>query len=168
MRTVTIENREEIFQIIRSCKTCYVSFCDGNFPYVVPMNFALDQESIILHMAQSGRKWEMLVKNPNVCITWVSGEKIAWQDIEVGCSYRVKSKSVILEGKAEITEDYAEKLDGMTKLMAQYSDRVFKFSVPSLRNVGVVKVRIKEISAKKFGAKAITPWNQHEPDEDEE
>ena len=168
MRTLKIENREEINQIILSCNTCFVSFCDGNVPYVVPMNFALNQEYVILHMAQSGRKWEVLGKNPHVCITWISGEKIAWQDIEVACSYRVVSKSVIVEGTAEFIDDYPEKLECMTKLMAQYSDLTFKFSAPSIRNVGVVKVKIKEISARKFGAKAITPWNRDDPGENGE
>jgi len=168
MRTLKIEDRKEIDEIIRSCKTCFVSFCEGDIPYVVPMNFALDQDCIILHMAQAGRKWETLRRNHNVCITWISGEKIAWQDVNVGCSYRVKSKSVIIEGQAEIVDDFREKTECMEKLMAQYTTIAFKFSVPSIRNVGVVKVRIKEISARKFGAKAITPWNrQDSTDEDD-
>ena len=168
MRTLKIEDRKEIDEIIRSCKTCFVSFCEGDIPYVVPMNFALDHDTIILHMAKEGRKWEILSKNPNVCIIWISGEKIAWQDIQVGCSYRVKSKSVIAEGIATIIDDVDEKTECMVKLMAQYSNLNFRFSVPSIRNVGVVRVNIKKISARKFGAKAITPWNQNETgDEDE-
>lgn len=168
MRTLNIDSREEIDRIIRSCKTCFVAFCDGDQPYVVPMNFALDQDDVILHMAQSGRKWAMLQKNPKVCISWISGERIAWQDVKVGCSYRVKSKSVIVEGKAEFIDDFVEKEDCMQKLMAQYSDLPFKFSAPAIRNVGVFKVRISEISAKKFGAKAITAWNRNEvPEEDD-
>jgi uncharacterized protein len=168
MRTVKIENRDEIDQIIRSCKTCFVSFCESNIPYVVPMNFALEDHAVILHMAQSGRKWDILKKNPNVCINWVSGEKIAWQDIEVGCSYRVKSKSVIVEGIAEVIEDHNEKVNCMKKVMAQYSSLTFRFSPPSIQNVGVIKIHIQTISARKFGAKAQTPWNQHDTSLDDE
>jgi nitroimidazol reductase NimA-like FMN-containing flavoprotein (pyridoxamine 5'-phosphate oxidase superfamily) len=132
------------------------------------MNFALDDDDIILHMAQSGKKWNILKNNPHVCICWVLGEKIAWQDVGVACSYRVKSKSVIVDGKAEIINDHSEKLKCMENLMAQYSNLPFKFSVPSINNVGVVKVHIEKISGKKFGAKTITPWNQSDsPTEDE-
>ena len=168
MRTLTIENRDEIDQIIWSCKTCFLSLCENNIPYVVPMNFALDDNFVILHMAKSGRKWNMLTQNPNVCINWISGEKIAWQDVEVGCSYRVKSKSVIVEGTAEIVEDYQEKLDCMQKIMAQYSPLTFKFSQPSIKNVGVVKIKILAISAKKFGTKVIMPWNKDDSSDDDE
>jgi uncharacterized protein len=168
MRTINIENRDEIDRIIRSCKTCFVSICDNNNPYVVPMNFALDKNVVILHMAQSGRKWDILKKNPNVCINWISGEKIAWQDIEVACSYRVKSQSVIVEGTAEFVEDYPEKAECMQKLMAQYSQMSFKFSMPSIKNVGVVKIQILNISAKKFGTKVIMPWHKNDSADDNE
>ena len=71
--------------------------------------------------------WETLKKNPKVCINWTLGEELAWQDERVGCSYRVKSQSVNVEGTAEIVEDYDEKYQLMLKFMTQYSDREFKF-----------------------------------------
>jgi len=159
MRTLFIENREEIDKIIRACKTCYLAMSDNDFPYVLPMNFALDGNSVIMHSAQSGRMWETLKKNPNVCINWIIGEDLAWQDVKVGCSYRVKSKSVLVEGKVEFVDDFDEKTRCMNLMMGQYSDREFKFSKPAIENVGIIKVAIKKISAKEFGAKPIMPWN---------
>jgi nitroimidazol reductase NimA-like FMN-containing flavoprotein (pyridoxamine 5'-phosphate oxidase superfamily) len=159
MRTLFIENNEEIEEVIKSCKTCFVAMSENDRPYVLPMNFALDGDSVILHSAQSGRMWETLQKNPKVCINWTLGEELAWQDERVGCSYRVKSKSAIVEGKVEIVDEYDEKVRCLELLMAQYSDREFKFNAPAVKNVGIIKVKIKHISAKEFGAKAITPWN---------
>ncbi len=126
-------------------------------PYVLPMNFALDGDVVILHSDQSGRMWETLQKNPKVCINWTLGEELAWQDVRVGCSYRVKSKSALVEGTVEFVNDYDEKERCLHLLMAQYSDREFKFNAPAVKNVGIMKVRIEKISAKEFGAKAITP-----------
>jgi len=159
MRTLFIENREEIEAVIKSCKTCFVAMSENDRPYVLPMNFALDGDAVILHSAQSGRMWETLQKNPNVCINWILGEELAWQDERVGCSYRVKSKSAIVEGSVEIVDDYDEKVRCLELLMAQYSDRDFKFNSPAIKNVGVMKVHIEKISAKEFGAKPDTPWN---------
>ncbi len=159
MRTLFIENREEINKIIQACKTCYLAMSENDHPYVLPMNFALDENTIILHSAQFGRMWETLKRNPNVCINWTLGEELAWQDERVGCSYRVKSKSAIVEGVAEMVDDYDEKVRCLELLMAQYSDREFKFNAPAVKNVGIIKVRIQHISAKEFGAKAATPWN---------
>lgn len=160
MRTLFIENREEIDAVIHSCKTCWLAMSENNFPYVLPMNFALDGDSVILHSAQSGRMWETLKKNPKVCINWTLGEEIAWQDVKVGCSYRVKSKSVLVEGQVEFVNDFEEKNRCLLLMMAQYSDREFKFSRPAVENVGILKVKIEKITAKEFGAKAFTPWNR--------
>ena len=157
MRTLVIKNREQIDQIIRACKTCWLAMSVNNIPYVLPLNFALDGNSVILHSAQNGRMWETLKQNPNVCINWTLGEDLTWQDVKVGCSYRVKSKSVLVDGKVEFVDDFDEKTRCMQLLMAQYSDREFKFSKPAIENVGIIKVVIVKTSAKEFGSKAVLP-----------
>jgi hypothetical protein len=124
------------------------------------MNFALEGDYIILHSAQHGRMWETIKVNPQVCINWNVGEDLAWQDVQVGCSYRVKSKSVLVEGKVEFIDDFEEKTRCLELIMAQYSDREFKFSRPAVENVGIIKVAIEKITAKEFGTKAVTPWNR--------
>jgi len=159
MRTLFIEDREEINKIIRTCKTCFLAMTVSDQPYVLPMNFALEDNCVILHSAPEGRMWETLKSNPKVCINWTVGEDLAWQDVRVGCSYRVKSKSVLVEGEVEFIEDFDEKYRCLGVLMAQYSDREFKFGTPAVKNVGILKVHIKNITAKEFGAKAVTPWN---------
>ncbi|TDO02814.1 pyridoxamine 5'-phosphate oxidase family protein [Sunxiuqinia elliptica] len=161
MRTLFIEDREEINEVIRACKTCFVGMSLNNAPYVLPMNFALEGDTIILHSAQEGRMWETMKQNPQVCINWTLGEELAWQDVRVGCSYRVKSKSVVVEGSIEFIDDYDEKYRLLGKIMRQYSDREFKFGKPAVVNVGLMKVHIDKITGKIFGAKAVTPWNQN-------
>lgn len=153
MRTHFIHDRSEIDAILKQCKTCYVAMSVGDVPYVLPMNFAMDGDRVILHSAQSGRMWETIKKNPKVCINWTLGEELAWQDVQVGCSYRVKSKSVIIEGTAEIIEDMEEKERIIKQFMKQYSELPFKFNEPAIRNVGILLVPISKLSAKEFGKK---------------
>ncbi len=160
MRTLFIENRKEINEIIKACKTCFLGMSENGQPYVLPLNFALEDDCVILHSAPAGRMWETINTNNRVCINWTLGEDFAWQDEKVGCSYRVKSKSVLVEGEVEIVDDFDEKEHCMKLLMAQYSNREFKFSAPAIKNVGVLKVHIKKITAKEFGAKAVTTWNR--------
>lgn len=153
MKTHFIQERSEINAILKQCKTCYVAMSDNDVPYALPMNFGLDGERIILHSAQKGRMWETIKKNPKVCISWALGEGLAWQDQQIGCSYRVQSKSVIIEGTVEIIEDFEEKERLLRQFMAQYSDLTFKFNAPAIRNVGVFIVPITRLTAKVFGAK---------------
>jgi nitroimidazol reductase NimA-like FMN-containing flavoprotein (pyridoxamine 5'-phosphate oxidase superfamily) len=153
MRTHFITDRNEIDAILKKCKTCYVAMSENDVPYVLPMNFAVDGDRVILHSAQQGRMWETIKKNPKVCINWILGEELSWQDERVGCSYRVQSKSVIVEGTAEILEDFDEKERLFKQFMSQYSDLQFKFNAPAIRNVGVLIVPITKLTAKVFGAK---------------
>jgi nitroimidazol reductase NimA-like FMN-containing flavoprotein (pyridoxamine 5'-phosphate oxidase superfamily) len=159
MRTIFIEKRDEIDELIKACKTCFLAMSQDGQPYVLPMNFALEDDCVILHSAPEGRMWETIKANPKVCINWTLGEDLAWQDVKVGCSYRVKSKSALVEGEVEFIEDFDEKYRCMKLLMGQYSDREFKFGKPAVVNVGIFKVRIDKISAKEFGTKPVTPWN---------
>ena len=159
MRTHFIHDRKEIDAILKQCKTCYVAMSLDDVPYVLPMNFAMDGDRVILHSAQQGRMWETIKKNPKICINWTLGEELAWQDEKVGCSYRVRSKSVIIEGIAEIVDDFDEKERLFIQFMTQYSDLPFKFSAPAIRNVGVLIVPIGKLAVKEFGAKAVMPWN---------
>lgn len=153
MRTHFIHDRNEIDAIIKQCKTCYVAMSADDVPYVLPMNFAMDGDQVILHSAQQGRMWETIKKNPKVCINWTLGEELAWQDVKVGCSYRVKSQSVIIEGTAKIVEDFDEKQRIVGQFMTHYSEMPFKFSAPAIRNVGLLLVTISKITAKEFGKK---------------
>jgi len=153
MRTHFIEDRNEIDDILRQCKTCYVAMSVNDTPYVLPLNFGIDGNNIILHSAQHGRMWETMQKNPKVCICWTLGEELAWQDIRVGCSYRVQSKSVMVEGTARIIDDYDEKEKLFIQFMTQYSDLPFKFNAPAIRNVGVMIVPMTNLTAKVFGEK---------------
>lgn len=152
MRTVFIESRTEIDELIKSCNICFVAMSENDTPYVLPMNFALEGDVVILHSAQSGRMWETLKKNPKVCIGWNKGEELAWQNERVGCSYRMQSQSALVEGTVEFIDDYDEKERCLHLLMAQYSNLDFRFNAPAVNNVGVIKVHIGKITAKKFGA----------------
>lgn len=153
MRTYFITDRNEIDAILRQCKTCYVAMSDNDVPYCLPMNFGIDGDRVILHSAQEGRMWETIKKNPKVCINWTLGEELAWQDEKVGCSYRVQSKSVIIEGIAEIIDNCEEKERLFKQFMTQYSDLPFKFNAPAILNVGVLLVPITRMTAKVFGTK---------------
>lgn len=153
MRTFFIEEREKIEEIIKSCKVCNVAMSVGNIPYVLPMNFALEDNVVILHSAQNGRMWDTIQENPHVCISWTLGEELTWQNERVGCSYRMISQSALVEGTVEFIDEFNEKERCIHKLMAQYSELQFKFNKPAIDNVGIMKVHINRITAKEFGVK---------------
>ncbi|MDR0332028.1 MAG: pyridoxamine 5'-phosphate oxidase family protein [Dysgonamonadaceae bacterium] len=154
MKTFPIFDQQRIEAIMKSCQYCTIGVVDENgIPYVIPMNFGYENNTIYLHSAQEGRSIRALEKNPNICITFCTNSKIVYQNIEVACSYSAQSESVICEGKVEFVEDFDEKVHALNATMKQYSDRTFSYSTPAVSNVKIWKVAIEKISAKEFGAK---------------
>lgn len=166
MITVTIEEREVIDRIIRKNVVCFVGLIDlkGN-PYVIPMNFGYEGDTLYLHSGPESSSVEALKKNPNVCITFSEGHELIHQNEEVACSYRMKSSSVICRGKVVFENDFDKKKECLAIIMKQYSDRDFKYSDPAVRNVLIWKVEIEEVSSKIFGTPHKNSKNYKEGEE---
>ena len=64
----------------------------------------------------------------------------------------MKSKSVIAMGKVEFVEDMELKREALNILMANYSDKEFKYNDPAVKNVKIWKVPVDQVSCKEFGA----------------
>ena len=124
MKTIIKNEKQAIEALIRKCDTCYVGMADTDgTPYVIPMNFGYEDNVIYLHSAPEGRSISILERNPKVCLTFCSSMKLAYQNEQVACSYRIK---------------------GATQ-------RPFTYGAPAVRNVKIWKVAIESVCRKDFG-----------------
>lgn len=74
MKTITITDRSQIEDIIRKCPYCTVGIIDGEGnPYVIPMNFAWENDTIYLHSGPEGSKVEMVARHPQSASPSVKG-----------------------------------------------------------------------------------------------
>lgn len=154
MKTYILENKSELQQIINDCSICFVGIANAeSSPYVFPMNFAFIENEIILHSAPFGKHLELLKQNNKVCVTFCSEGKLVYQHIDVACSYRMESKSVICNGEVSFIEDLSEKEEKLNQFMKKYSDRPFRYSQPALQNVKVWRIIVTEMTGKSFGQK---------------
>ena len=118
IKDITLEN--ELFEVIKKCNVCHVGFVDGDTPYVLAFNFGFDGKSIYLHCAIEGHKIDILSKNNKVCVGFDVDQELFARHKEVACSWRMRYRSVIVWGKAEIISDYDEKVDGLKIFMMNY------------------------------------------------
>ena len=152
MKTVFIEDQKEIDEIIKSCDLCHLGVIDTeNRPYVVPMNFGYLDGYIYLHGANFGKLIDSLKKNPDACLTFCTDTVLAYQNVEVACSYRVKGKSIVARGTIEFIVDFDQKVDALNALMAQFTDRKFTYNSPAVKNVEVYRMKLDDYTAKEFG-----------------
>lgn len=153
MYTVDITPLKEIEKILSQASTCFVGIVDSeNNPYVIPMNFGYKDNTLYLHSAQTGSCIDMLKLNNHVCITFSVGEELVYQDIELGCSYRMKSKSLICRGKVVFINDMQAKREALDLIMKHYTEYPVKYSDPAVRNVCIWQIRIENMTAKEYAA----------------
>ena len=123
---------------------------DGARPYLVPLSFALDGDDLILHSATSGRKLEVLRKNPAVCFEVEEGVAVLVGDAP--CETTQRYRTVIGFGEAEFVEDPAERARLLALFGPRYGAPDVPMSAQRLRTTVVLRVRVTEMSGKRSPA----------------
>lgn len=141
-----------ILEIVDQCHVLRLGLSDGEYPYIVPVNFGYQVEEgklfLYFHGARAGRKYELLSAHPvcsfemdlpleMVCIA----DK---QDVTMGYkSVMGKAKALFLEG-----EEKRRAVDEV--LMARYEKtRDFEYNRSALSRTAVVRLEVTEITGKR-------------------
>jgi uncharacterized protein len=141
-----IKDRKVIDDIIRRCRVCRLAMCDGDQPYVIPLNFGYDGSFLYFHAALEGRKIDIIKKNNRVCFEFDILHDIVMA--EQACKWGAKYESVIGSGTAEILDAQDAKKAALEWIMRQYGSDSGDFSVEVMKKTLTLRVRILEISGK--------------------
>ena len=62
-----ITDKQDILEVMRKCDVCRIALHDGDYPYIVPLNFGLQVENdmpvLYFHGALEGKKYELIEKD---------------------------------------------------------------------------------------------------------
>ena len=141
-----IRDRAEIDAVIRRSQVCHLGLTDGLEPYVVPLCFGYDGQSLFFHCAQAGRKLDLLRRNSRVCFEFTVIEGLV--AAEQACHWGMRYQSVIGVGTAALVEEPAAKRRALALLMAQYSPKPFTFPDKTVARTAIIQVTIESISGK--------------------
>ena len=144
-----VTDLNQIYDILCRCDTISLGMNGGEAPYVIPMTFACSLENgqitIYFHSALGGRKWEILNRNPNVCVE----AHLYYKTVKIEGGITAKYESVIGTGRAEPVEDKAGKVEAFKLMMEHYKESGFPAeSCKGLPNCAVFKVVLREVSGK--------------------
>ncbi len=142
---------ETILNIIDECDIIRIGLADGDFPYIVPMNFAYNvngsQITFYVHGAMAGRKYELMNQN----------KKCSFEmDIPLRMECIAEHKDVTMRyrcvmGTADIAFlDGQEKQDAMDNvIMNRYNEtRHFDYHKAALKRTAVAKLTVSSLTAK--------------------
>jgi len=138
-------------EIMKSCDCCRLGLVDGDEAYIVPMNFGYDiaGEQIVLyfHGASQGRKIDLLPKQSVVSFEMDTRHELAAG--ETGCDFSYLYQCVMGTGTLELISDTKEKIDGLQKIMAHYTNKAqWEFHEKILERTAVLKLSVRTWSCK--------------------
>jgi uncharacterized protein len=152
MKNRPILSRAEQEKIIRKCQICNIAMIDSEGkPYVIPMNFGFDGEYVYLHGSSTGKKVDSLKHCPDVCISFSTDHELRYVNEDVACSWSMRYRSVIINGKAEFVDDPEEKIKCLNVIMSHYTDRKFEYNAPAIREVMVFRVKAEKMEGRVYG-----------------
>lgn len=142
---------DKIIEIIDECSIVRLGLADGDFPYIVPVNFAYSIENgqlfLYIHGAMAGRKYELLRANPKCSFE---------MDIPLQMDCIYDKKDVTMRYKSVMGTANVEFLEGEERqraidevIMARYDEtRSFEYNKAAVAHTTVAKLKAIELTAK--------------------
>lgn len=113
------QDKKKIEDFLLNMRVGTLSMIGEDGPYAVPVNFVWTGSEIYFHGLASGRKTEILKKNPSVCFS-IFREYGTVTDV-MPCAADTSYMSVILFGSVVSVEDVTEKTRALQKIVEKYA-----------------------------------------------
>ncbi len=142
----------ELHRILDDAPVLHLGLVDDGRPYVVPLNFAREDNALWLHCASEGRKLRCLQAQSAVCVEVEKLIRVTKGETACG-AWTSHYESVIGFGRARIVESNDEREHGLQAIMAKYSGRRdWSFKPETLAKTVVVRVDLETLGGKRSPA----------------
>ena len=146
-----IKSKEEIIDIIKRCDVIRLAFNNGDYPYILPLNFGFevknDKVIFYLHSALEGTKVDIMKKDNRASFEMDTKHELQYYEEKGYCT--MSYESVIGKGRIRILPE-DEKMEALKKLMAQYhKDKETYFNPAAIPRTLVYSLEVEEVTAKR-------------------
>ena len=145
-----ITDFNEILAIIRKCDVCRIALHDGDFPYIVPLNFGVDvqdgQVFFYFHAALEGKKLDLIARDNRAAFEMDCDHSLILYEDRMSCT--MGYSSVMGHGIIEAVPD-EEKYGALKILMRQYHAEDFPFNPAPIKATAVLKMTVLDMTGKR-------------------
>ncbi len=145
-----ITDFNEMINIMRKCDVCRIALNNGDYPYILPLNFGLQMENgkpiLYFHGANEGMKYDLIRQDPRVSFEMDCGHNLILDDEKQNCT--MEYESVIGQGYMEILTDEA-KVKALQILMKQYRRDDFPINEKIIPMTTVFRLVVENMTAKR-------------------
>jgi nitroimidazol reductase NimA-like FMN-containing flavoprotein (pyridoxamine 5'-phosphate oxidase superfamily) len=142
----TLHDPKEIEAIIQQAQVCRLALSYENRPYIVPLNFGYKDRCLYFHTGKTGKKIDILKKNPQVCFEM--DVDLEMLPSENPCKWNMRYRSVIGYGKAAFIEDPAEKRRALDVIVSHYSAKPGTYPDKRVNHLTIIEVCIERMTGK--------------------
>ena len=142
----TIQNREQILDIIRRATVCRVGLIVDGAPLILPMNFGFRDPYLYFHSSPKSVKLDQLRACPEVCVEMDIEHEL--QKGKLPCGWTMRFESVIGYGTAEILTDPEDKRVGLAAVMEQYGGTADGIPDKAVDGVAIIRIRLNQLTGR--------------------
>ena len=146
-----IKSKEEIIDIIKRCDVIRLAFNNGDYPYILPLNFGIevknDKVIFYLHSALEGTKVDIMKKDNRASFEMDTKHELQYYEEKGYCT--MSYESIIGRGRIRILPE-DEKMNALKKLMGHYhkSEDTY-FNPAAISRTLVYSLEVEEMTAKR-------------------
>jgi len=146
-----IKSKEEIIDIIKRCDVIRLAFNNGDYPYILPLNFGFevknDKVIFYLHSALEGTKVDIMKKDNRASFEMDTKHELQYYEEKGYCT--MSYESIIGRGRIRILPE-DEKMNALKKLMGHYhkSEDTY-FNPAAMSRTLVYSLEVEEMTAKR-------------------
>jgi uncharacterized protein len=150
-KKMQITDQAQVEGILERGKVLFLAMCQGDQPYVLPLNYGYVQGCIYIHTGHKGLKMEMLAQNPKVSFSLQEGVEMVPN--ELPCKWDTNYRSVVGFGRVSTVDDPAEKIAGLEAVSRQAGhDGPMEFPPEKVRQLTLLKIDIDQMIGKQSPA----------------
>jgi nitroimidazol reductase NimA-like FMN-containing flavoprotein (pyridoxamine 5'-phosphate oxidase superfamily) len=119
---------------------------DEDRPYIVPLCFGYENNTLYFHSANAGKKIEILKKNRQVCFEFDVDCEVRTD--RQACKWSMLYRSVIGYGTASFVETATAKRQALDIIMRQYGSNENEYPEATVHKIVVIRVDIDSLTGK--------------------
>ncbi len=140
----------EIIAIMQRCDVCRIALNNGDFPYILPLNFGMEaadgRVELYFHGATAGRKYELIRRDDHAAFEMDCSHRLITDPEQGNCS--MAYESVIGQGRITLLPE-GEKPAALERIMLHYRQEGFAYSQAALPATTVFKLTVERMTAKR-------------------
>lgn len=145
-----ITDINDMIQVMERCDVCRLAMNDGDYPYILPLNFGMQdvdgQITLYFHGAAEGKKYDLFKQDNRAGFEMDCAHKLVTDEGTGNCT--MEYESIIGRGRVEIVPE-KEKYEALRILMAHYHKEDFPFNQAMIPHTTVFKLTVEQMTGKR-------------------